>query len=431
MRIGYTTGTFSDINPQHIELLKLYKKLLGPDSLLIVGLVTDELAVKQKRRPLLCYKYRRHILINFPFVDEVIEHTGDTKDVALEKIHFTDLFIGDDYYNIEEYKKMENKCKVHYIPSPLACEFKSTNYEIESLKHQIQFFKILKQSSNGMIFLYDIKPQPFVMKYIHISKREFQQKQTLKRTSNVFQLPIPPPRNYKKLGVEHQYANLPGINGFREIDIHKIIKDYPWCTNIRIIKNFEFKENKIKEEQFKQKSDFSNINQEKSDAQEIYCIQQLHIEDTLDSFIQKHKRNPKIIDTLKKLIQDLKKIHEDLKKEFIVHGDFHPFNICVSTNQHKSKCVTVSNELNHEINNKIEKHEAIGDFKLYLIDFGWCIHRSFHMEPDEKEYYEQCLEKDWDWQHFLDSMEYYYHQHPWYSAVFGNGGSFTYNDSLF
>ena len=58
----------------------------------------------------------------------------------------------------------------------------------------------------------------------------------------------------------------------------------------------------------------------------------------------------------------------------IVHGDLHSGNIMIK-NQ-----------------------------KVYVIDFGWCLHKSFEMEDDEKDYYKKLLNRDFDLIHFRESL---------------------------
>mgnify|MGYP005996888751 FL=1 len=103
--LGYTTGTFDLLHRGHYEILKktkLYCKKL------IVGLVSDELGVRQKRKPVLEFEHRKTILENSKYVDSVIRFNGTSKQVDYEKLHFDILFISDEYYKKEEYTSFEN-----------------------------------------------------------------------------------------------------------------------------------------------------------------------------------------------------------------------------------------------------------------------------------------------------------------------------------
>ena len=44
--------------------------------------------------------------------------------------------------------------------------------------------------------------------------------------------------------------------------------------------------------------------------------------------------------------------------------------------------------------------------KVYIIDFGWCLHKSFDFEQDEKDYYHQLLAQNFDLVHFRESLVY-------------------------
>ena len=59
--VGYTTGTFDLPHAGHFAILQKCKALC---KILIVGLVSDELGIKQKRKPVLSYEHRKTILEN-------------------------------------------------------------------------------------------------------------------------------------------------------------------------------------------------------------------------------------------------------------------------------------------------------------------------------------------------------------------------------
>lgn len=114
--LGYTTGTFDLLHEGHYELLKKCKTFC---KILIVGLVTDELGIKQKRKPVLDYSHRKIILENSKYVDFVIPFNGASKQEDFTKIRFDVLFISDEYHFTEEYSSFENDTKnipVYYFP---------------------------------------------------------------------------------------------------------------------------------------------------------------------------------------------------------------------------------------------------------------------------------------------------------------------------
>ena len=42
--------------------------------------------------------------------------------------------------------------------------------------------------------------------------------------------------------------------------------------------------------------------------------------------------------------------------------------------------------------------------EVSVIDFGWCLHRSFQLDDDEMEYYKGFLESNFDLRHFRESL---------------------------
>lgn len=74
---------------------------------LAVGLTTDRLAEKQKRRAIIPYEHRRTVLLAMRVVDEVVPHDGESKRDAIERHTADVVFIGDDYRNSSEYRGLD------------------------------------------------------------------------------------------------------------------------------------------------------------------------------------------------------------------------------------------------------------------------------------------------------------------------------------
>lgn len=114
--IGYTTMTCDLMHEGHINLLKNAKTMCDQ---LIVGLTTDELAIRQKRQTYFNFTHRKTLLEACRYVDVVVENRGYSKEVDYQKLKFDRLFIGDDYYDRDEYKDFEVKypcVPVIYLP---------------------------------------------------------------------------------------------------------------------------------------------------------------------------------------------------------------------------------------------------------------------------------------------------------------------------
>ena len=94
--LGYTTGTFDAVHHGHFEFLKSCKSFYCEK--LIVGLVTDSLGEKQKRKPVFDFEHRKAILENCKWVDKVVAFDGTSKQVDYHKLRFDVLLIADEYF---------------------------------------------------------------------------------------------------------------------------------------------------------------------------------------------------------------------------------------------------------------------------------------------------------------------------------------------
>jgi hypothetical protein len=60
---------------------------------------------------------------------------------------------------------------------------------------------------------------------------------------------------------------------------------------------------------------------------------------------------------------------------------------------------------------------TIIDWKVTVIDFGWCLAPIFDLDNNEREYLQTCLDTDWDFKHFKNAMEYKYNNYGWFSSL--------------
>lgn len=153
---------------------------------------------------------------------------------------------------------------------------------------------------------------------------------------------FPRPRNWKRKGAEAKHPNYPGVNRLREVRGAELTQGAPWSPVVAV--------------------------QRKTWGE--YWIVQRRAEVTLMEALQR-KWMPKE-DALDKVLA----ICADLRRREMVHGDIHPENLLVS--------------------------EA---GELLLVDFGWCLHGSFDMEPVEREIWQDRLRTDFDFTHFTESLE--------------------------
>lgn len=117
--IGYTSGVFDLFHIGHINILKNAKSVCDK---LIVGVSTDELVFKYKKKnPVIKYAERKAIVESIKFVDAVIPQDTIDKLKIWSKIKFDIIVVGDDWYKnkkwqIYEKNFIKKKIKIFYFP---------------------------------------------------------------------------------------------------------------------------------------------------------------------------------------------------------------------------------------------------------------------------------------------------------------------------
>ena len=116
--IGYTAGVFDMFHIGHLRLLMNAK---GMCDRLIVGVTTDELAIYKNKIPIIPFDERIEIVRNIKCVDCVVPQEDMDKVSMCKKLGASYLFVGDDWYNSDKWKKYESDlekigCKVIYFP---------------------------------------------------------------------------------------------------------------------------------------------------------------------------------------------------------------------------------------------------------------------------------------------------------------------------
>ena len=109
MITGYTTGVYDLFHIGHLNLLKNAKGLCDK---LIVGVTTDELVSYKNKKAVIPFEERIEIDRNIQFVDAVIPQDSMDKLEMWHKIKFDVMFVGDDWYNTDKWKDLEEKLKV-------------------------------------------------------------------------------------------------------------------------------------------------------------------------------------------------------------------------------------------------------------------------------------------------------------------------------
>ena len=112
MIIGYTTGVYDLFHIGHLTLLKNAKGLCDK---LIVGVTVDELVLYKGKHAMIPYSDRAEIVRSVKYVDAVVPQYD------MDKLGATVLFVGDDWYGTEKWKKYEEEfakegIKIIYFP---------------------------------------------------------------------------------------------------------------------------------------------------------------------------------------------------------------------------------------------------------------------------------------------------------------------------
>ncbi len=95
MVVGYTTGVFDMFHIGHLNVLRRAKENCD---YLIVGVSTDELVQKEKKKlPVIPYDERAEIVAAIKYVDKVVIQENKNKIEAWEKYHFNKMFVGSDW----------------------------------------------------------------------------------------------------------------------------------------------------------------------------------------------------------------------------------------------------------------------------------------------------------------------------------------------
>ena len=106
--IGYTTGVYDLFHIGHLNILRNAKSMCDK---LIVGVTTDELVSYKNKQPVIPFTERAEIVRAIEYVDVVIPQNNMDKFEAWKKIKYNVLFVGDDWYETEKWKLIEEKLK--------------------------------------------------------------------------------------------------------------------------------------------------------------------------------------------------------------------------------------------------------------------------------------------------------------------------------
>lgn len=104
MIIGYTSGVFDLFHIGHLNLLKNAKSMCDK---LIVGVTVDELVTYKNKTPMIPFADRLEIVRSIQYVDAVVPQEDMNKLPMCKKLNANIVFVGDDWYDTEEWNAYE------------------------------------------------------------------------------------------------------------------------------------------------------------------------------------------------------------------------------------------------------------------------------------------------------------------------------------
>lgn len=117
-KVGYTTGVYDMFHIGHLNILKRAKEQCD---ILIVGVTTDELCYKRKKKyPIICEHDRIAIVKELRCVDQVVFQEDMDKVKAVKKLHADAVFVGSDWKGTKAWNQYEKElaeigCTVVYL----------------------------------------------------------------------------------------------------------------------------------------------------------------------------------------------------------------------------------------------------------------------------------------------------------------------------
>ena len=116
--VGYTSGVYDLFHIGHLNLLRNAKSMCDH---LIVAVTSDELVGYKYKKAVVPFTERVEIVRSIKYVDTVVGQYDMDKFAAWKKLKFDKMFVGDDWFETDEWKKYEGQfakvgVPIIYIP---------------------------------------------------------------------------------------------------------------------------------------------------------------------------------------------------------------------------------------------------------------------------------------------------------------------------
>lgn len=144
MTIGYTTGVYDLFHIGHLNLLKNAK---GMCDKLIVGVTVDELVTYKGKEAMIPFEDRIELVRSCKYVDAAVPQYDMDKLTACKKLGAQLLFVGDDWYGTEKWKKYEEDfaregIRIVYFPYTKGISSTKINEALQAVRrHNLEDMK--------------------------------------------------------------------------------------------------------------------------------------------------------------------------------------------------------------------------------------------------------------------------------------------------
>jgi glycerol-3-phosphate cytidylyltransferase len=380
-RIGYITMTADTIHKGHIHVLKVAKTRCD---MLIVGLTTDDTAVKQKRIPMQNYDNRETVLSSIKYVDCVVPHNGEPKSVAWKRLQFDVCFTcAEEYFDKPEFDELrEYVPTVTIIGIPRYPDVSSTQVVQDLNDRFLLSTKVLTTGIAGPIYQKD----QTVWKTIHFTSCDLLH--PTRDNHGFFEQFEQLPRNFKHEEKEgkplNQYPFIAGVNPGREFLINKYFKDRSWSLFEYSVQLPKYNKTSSSVQIVKKQEnllDFANyIKWERKFPKHTGILVMRFGGISLKEFFNNEITRTR--EEVTQIITDILQMIEEIRLEGVLHGDIHANNIVVK--------------------------QELGKWKVSIIDWGWCCSHFFVLSLAERTWLTNRLIENWDKVHFLGSIRNYF-----------------------